>query len=70
MFSTVTGSDCRWHSASDHRSTAAKSLFSLILRLSLSRTADSVSMSMSVKPSAVSASGVFLSIHSRHRAAS
>ena len=62
------GPRCQPNKTSSYLSTAANSLFSLILRLSLSRTAERVSMSMSVNPSAVSASGVFLSIHSRHKA--
>jgi hypothetical protein len=51
-------------------STAEKSLDSLMRRESRSRTAASVSMSMSVNPSALSASGVFLSMDSRQSAAS
>ena len=50
--------------------TAENSLLSFILRLSLSNTAERVSISISVNPSAVRASGVFLSRHSRQRAAS
>ena len=50
--------------------TAANSFASFILSESLSSTADNVSMSMSMNPSASKASNVDLSIVSRQRAAS
>lgn len=69
LLSGAIGKFCRTHSASDHLRTAEKSFASLVLSESRSRTALSVLMSMSVKPSADNASGVFLSMVSRHRAA-
>ena len=52
-----------------YRNTAVKSFASFILNESLSRTVDNVSMSISVKPSAFRASGVYLSMVSKQSAA-
>ena len=69
LFSGVGCKFCLTHSASDHFRTALNNLASLILNESRSRTALKVLISMSVKPSAPKASGVFLSMVSRQSAA-
>ena len=69
FFVAVFSNLLRTHWCSAHRTTAENNWFSRIPSVSLWRTAHNVPLSMSVNPSALNASAVFLSMHSKQRVA-